>query len=230
MKSLGWCRLQEARLALALLAAIGVAACFGKGPQQPVVTPVPQAPPAQQVAWAAYVVQPGDTLGRIAACSGIPLRDLARFNGIVDPDVLVVGDRLRLPREHRCAAPIRAARPKTNVAERSDAVVARAEGNRLLDAGHARNDAADFEGALALAERCTGRLAPYARDRKAGAIRARCHVLAGMAAAGLERRERAIEEFRRAFALDPDLELSAQSSPRILELAEEAGRERAASR
>jgi hypothetical protein len=40
-----------------------------------------------------------------------------------------------------------------------------------------------------------------------------------MAAAGLDQRERAIGEFRQAFVLDPDLQLTADTtSPRILDL------------
>jgi hypothetical protein len=40
-----------------------------------------------------------------------------------------------------------------------------------------------------------------------------------MAAAGLDRRERAIEEFRSAFVLDPNLEVDPElTSPRIVEL------------
>jgi hypothetical protein len=49
------------------------------------------------------------------------------------------------------------------------------------------------------------------------------HVLAALAAAGLEQREHAIAQLRRAIALDPDLGLTPEDqSPRVLELLQEA--------
>ncbi len=44
-----------------------------------------------------YVVRPGDTLGAIAARSGTTVAALARANGIANPNVLAVGQRLRVP-------------------------------------------------------------------------------------------------------------------------------------
>jgi hypothetical protein len=41
-----------------------------------------------------YVVQPGDTLGQIAAQLGIPADHLARYNGITDPNVIYSGQPL----------------------------------------------------------------------------------------------------------------------------------------
>ena len=41
-----------------------------------------------------YVVQPGDTLAQIGAQLGIPAADLARYNGITDPDVIYGGQPL----------------------------------------------------------------------------------------------------------------------------------------
>jgi lipoprotein NlpD len=43
-----------------------------------------------------YVVRKGDTLYKIAWQHGLDQRDLARWNGIRDPDVIDVGQRLRL--------------------------------------------------------------------------------------------------------------------------------------
>ena len=227
MSALGSVRVQEVRLVLGMLAVVGVAACSARGPQP--VAPVAAAPPPRAT-WVAYVVQTGDTLGRIAACSGSSVGELAERNGIPDPDLLLAGERLTLPEAHRCAVTHPAATPKTSLAQPPSVIAARADGHRLLDAATARNDAADFEAALALAADCTARLAPHVPDPEADAIRARCHLQAGMAAAGLEQRDRAIEEFRQAFAIDPRLELPPQSSPRILELADATGRKSAASR
>jgi murein DD-endopeptidase MepM/ murein hydrolase activator NlpD len=43
-----------------------------------------------------YVVRPGDTLGAIAARTGVPAAVIARANGIVDPNRVFAGARLRL--------------------------------------------------------------------------------------------------------------------------------------
>ena len=44
-----------------------------------------------------YIVQPGDTLSRIAARFGVTTDDLIAGNGITDPDNLVIGTRLIIP-------------------------------------------------------------------------------------------------------------------------------------
>ena len=43
-----------------------------------------------------HVVSKGDTLTRIAASNGVPLHDLARTNGLGDPDLIKVGQQLRI--------------------------------------------------------------------------------------------------------------------------------------
>jgi len=43
-----------------------------------------------------YVVQPGDTLYRIASKTGRRMQDISRWNGIDDPDKLEVGQVLRI--------------------------------------------------------------------------------------------------------------------------------------
>ncbi len=45
----------------------------------------------------AYVIQPGDTLFRIATRFGVSLRALAFVNGIATPDVIYVGQPLKIP-------------------------------------------------------------------------------------------------------------------------------------
>jgi len=44
-----------------------------------------------------YVVQPGDTLGRIAGQVGTTVAELAALNQLADPDFIWVGQKLRLP-------------------------------------------------------------------------------------------------------------------------------------
>ena len=142
-------------------------------------------------------------MGRIATCSGASVLDLAQLNHLANPNFLLLGARLRVPSGHDCYAP-------RNPPERAA---------QLLAAADARLEAADFEGALVLAERCVRLVESGRPDSMANEACARCHVVAGMAAAGLDQRERAIAEFSRAFELDPTLELTADTaSPRILDL------------
>lgn len=47
---------------------------------------------------AVYTVKPGDTLWKIARQFDIPLNDLAAFNNIDNPDNLMPGTELRIPR------------------------------------------------------------------------------------------------------------------------------------
>jgi LysM repeat protein len=183
--------LQE--LSLAVVVA-GVLGCAGAAPP-----PTPAAYPA----WTIYVVQPGDTLGQIAACSATSVVDLAQVNHLASPDFVLIGARLRLPGGNECAA---RRTPRDRAAQ-------------LLATANARLEAADFESALSLAESCARLTESGQPEPKANGVRARCHVVAGIAAAGLDRRARAIGEFRQAFVLDPTLELAEDaSSPRILDL------------
>jgi len=184
--------LQELSLTIGLLTVLG---CAGAA--------VPPNPPLAAPAWTVYVVQPGDTLGQIAACSATSVVDLTQVNHLASPDFVLIGARLRLPPGNECAA------PRTS----------RDRAAQLLATANARLEAADFERALSLAESCTRLIEPGPPEPQVNGIRARCHVVAGMAAAGLDRRERAIGEFRHAFVLDPTLELAEDaSSPRILDL------------
>ncbi len=57
------------------------------------VSPKPPAPPGET-----YVVQPGDTLSGLGVRSGVAWRAIARANGITDPDLIYVGQVLRIPR------------------------------------------------------------------------------------------------------------------------------------
>ncbi len=68
--------------------------------------PVPTAAPAgEQI----YVVQPGDTLYRIAQRFGVAMTSIARANGIVNPSLIHVGQRLTIPGG---AAPLPGATPQ----------------------------------------------------------------------------------------------------------------------
>lgn len=62
----------------------------------PTATPAPSPAPTPA---GTYVVQPGDTLWTIAQQFGVSVEDLARANGIADPNaaILQVGQTLKLP-------------------------------------------------------------------------------------------------------------------------------------
>ncbi len=213
---------QELRLAACLAAAVGVLACGSAGgpaAPAPVAKPAPATRPAVTPRLTSYQVRPGDSLSRLAACSGVSVAELAERNQIPDPDLLLAGERLQLPQGHRCAEARSDTRAPTRAAARATDPAARASAERRLATANERLDAADFETSLANAAACVRALESAELDASAEAIRVRCHVVAGMAAAGLGRRDHAIDEFRRAYALDPDLELAPDEiSPRIVEL------------
>lgn len=71
------------RAALALVAALTLAAC-STSPKAPVAGP------------GEYVVQPGDTLYRIASRTGRSAGDIARWSNLQDPDKLEAGQVLRV--------------------------------------------------------------------------------------------------------------------------------------
>ena len=52
---------------------------------------------AQSAAPAVYVVQAGDTLFSIARRFSVPVNELARYNGVLNPDVIYVGQELKIP-------------------------------------------------------------------------------------------------------------------------------------
>jgi|GEM_PF-6173901 len=246
--------LQELRLVLAVAAfAVAGAGCASRpeaperGPQAPVAARGPVRAPST---WEVYVVQPGDTLAKIAACRAASVDQLARANGIRDPDLVMVGERLRVPAEDRCAglevggrptpapgapapptatavgteapaAPTDSAAARRDSEARPDDPVARARAK--LAAAQADYDAARFEEALAGAQGAAEDVADTAGRQELAELRARCYLLAGMAAAALDQRERALALFGAAFALDPDIPVTReQTSPRILELVDQA--------
>jgi LysM repeat protein len=53
-------------------------------------------PPSRAPARTVYIVRPGDTLGTIAARFGVTVADIELLNPRLNPNVLQVGQRLRL--------------------------------------------------------------------------------------------------------------------------------------
>ena len=52
---------------------------------------------AQESKQTIYIVQPGDTLGSIAARYGFPTSDLAKVNGLINPNLIYVGQPIVIP-------------------------------------------------------------------------------------------------------------------------------------
>lgn len=68
-----------------------------------VITPLPA--PSPTPVPVVYTVQEGDTLGAIAQTYGVTVDELVAANGLADPDVLRVGQRLIIPVESPPPAP-----------------------------------------------------------------------------------------------------------------------------
>lgn len=75
---------------------------------------------------ATYVVKPGDTLNKISRTTGVPENTITRINKITNPNLLIVGQTLRLSDAQspaatpRPAPPATSARPTQPSAETSD--------------------------------------------------------------------------------------------------------------
>jgi hypothetical protein len=185
-------------------------------------------------------VLPGQTLSRVAAWYGHSTGELARANGIADPDRIAAGERLRIPAGARTGCPppavvarakhppaVSAPPPRKGAAVRTRApavhepapeLLGRAD-DRLESATH-RYDAADFRAALALARSAGDLLATQPDHPAVVERRARAAWLTGLAHAGLDEREDAALALREAIALRPALRTDPRLSPRIASLLE----------
>jgi hypothetical protein len=233
---------QEARLALLLALAIAGESCAYRPCECPAAAAVSlaavpppiaaSAPETEQPAgWQPYVIEPGDTLAMIAACRDVPIDTLAKVNAVARHDWILAGATLQVPPDDLCGARRHAAARRSSdlreaaaprgvsAPEGASRSSAELRGQSLLDAARSRYDAADFEGALRDAEAAADAFARAANDPRVHSKRARAHVVAGISAVGLEERERALAEFQRAFALDPEATLEPDDrSPRLVEL------------
>jgi lipoprotein NlpD len=91
---------------LVLMLTLWLAGCAGAlnwpeptAPSKPVPPPTPRAPAAatEPTQWRTHTVKGGDTLKNIAARYGVSAEDLARWNRISNPNLIHVGQRLRVP-------------------------------------------------------------------------------------------------------------------------------------
>jgi LysM repeat protein len=165
------------------------------------------------------VVQPGDTLAGIARCRATSIEALARANAIYDRDRIEVGWRLRVPPGDFCER-VAEGGPGSSASAAAAAgrVHSTTAAKRMLTTARALYDDGDFEASLRAAEQMARTLSEQ-RTNAARSLRARGHLIAGMSAAGLGDRARAIGEFRSARALDPSVSLGDEdASPRLVEL------------
>jgi LysM repeat protein len=85
--------------------ALVLAACGGGGSSSATTTTSTVAPASTTTAAPAttttvpneYIVQKGDSLGKIAKKFGVTVADLVGLNGITNPDKIVEGQRLKIP-------------------------------------------------------------------------------------------------------------------------------------
>ena len=66
-------------------------------PGTPTATPAPTAAPPPSVGETIHVVQPGENLFRIALKYGMTSATLASYNGIANPNLIYVGQKIRIP-------------------------------------------------------------------------------------------------------------------------------------
>lgn len=83
----------------------------GQTAPAPVVSEAPKPPPETVARPGYYTVKPGDTLIRIALDSGQNWRDVARWNNIENPNIIEVGQVLRVVPPGAPASEVAVARP-----------------------------------------------------------------------------------------------------------------------
>lgn len=98
---------QTLRLSAVAVAAPAARAETPAPPRQAPAMPSQAATAAATVeAGGTYVVQAGDSLSRIAQAHGLTMQQLMRANAIINPEVVYVGQTLRIPGADAAAAPV----------------------------------------------------------------------------------------------------------------------------
>lgn len=230
-------RLQEPSLVFLVCGSLATftAACQSSKPILPQIREIVATPPSEPVVpagWRRYVVRSGDTLGGIARCRRTDVSALVDANGLADRDRIVAGSPLYVPPRDSCARTAAVSPAPASSAETQDLRVAPAPAaapahvdqvERELASARSLYDAADFAGASRAAQAAVRTIDANPKDPATDPLRARAHLIAGLSAAGLEQREGAIAEFRRALEVDPSLACPPEDcSPRIQELVDAA--------
>lgn len=113
---------------MALALALGGCTSNKSAPVSNLSTSIPSA--------STYVVKPGDTLNRISRATGVPESTIARINKISNPNLLNVGQTLRLS-DSKSAAPVVRAPASNNVkvSETTESSASRASDAGLINWG-----------------------------------------------------------------------------------------------
>lgn len=180
-----------------------------------------------------HVIRPGETLWSISRDTGVGVHTLMRANGIRADEVtrLQVGRRISIPagsQGHASAAvaatpaprsqPTRTAARRASTSDRAMLVV-----DAHLGQARDRFEAADFEGALADAQRAAQLLAGMGSSEPVRDRRVQALLLEGMAEAALGQPDQARASFREARVLDPGVSLDpTTTSPKLITLFEQA--------
>lgn len=195
----------------------------------PSATPASQAPagkPSQEPeAETTYRVEAGDSLSRIAARFDVELDALVAHNRLADPDLLEVGQTLRIPSDGRTAsevAPVTATAPSppaVSSGPSASATVPLVQVDALLAMADEEISDARFERALhtsVAVERLLG--TPDASDGDEIATRrARMELIRATAHTAVGNHEQVQQALARALAADPELKLDpAHTSPKLL--------------
>jgi LysM repeat protein len=177
-------------------------------------------------------VVPGETLAGLARWYGLPVSNLARANGIRDPDRIAAGSWLRIPPGARTGCPpplVVASAPRERPASAAQAPppaepveVSHEEARRMLVRAQSRYDAADFGEALEFASASLRLLEPFAGAPQADRLRANGSWISGLVYTGLEQPQSAVESFRTALELDPSLADAGPISPKVRTLVDRA--------
>jgi LysM repeat protein len=81
-------------------------------------TPVPEAPPSAPTQPGTYIVQPGDTLFKIAVRYGLTVQQLAAANNIYNPSFIYTGQTLVIPGADSTTSPAPAPAPSPGIGKR----------------------------------------------------------------------------------------------------------------
>jgi LysM repeat protein len=168
---------------------------------------------------ATYTVKPGDTLGGLAAAFGVEVDALTHLNGVTDPRHLGAGAVLRIPANAvrtEVPAPQRATHEPTSAA----VAAPRPPQNQTdeeLAAARTAFDAAEFESALAWADRARQSVRASSQDPADLRRLAQAHLVRGMAEVALGRDGAARASFGQALDLDRTIDLDPhETSPKVL--------------
>ena len=180
-----------------------------------------------------YRVEAGDSLSRIAARHGVELRALAAHNGLTDPDLLKVGQTLRIPSDGKAAsgaklAPVAAAAPSPPAVSSgppASATVPLIQVDALLAMADEELSDARFERALhttLAVERLLG--APGdSEGAEIATRRAHMEVVRAIAYTAVENHQQVQQALAKALDADPDLQLDpTHTSPKLLSALEVA--------